>query len=77
MVHLSIQDSGLGIPAENITHIFAQRFTTKPEGKGLGLHSSALAAQQLGGFLRAESPGPGLGATFTLGLPIIPLETAS
>jgi len=75
MVHLSVQDSGIGISRDNLTSIFAQRFTTKPEGQGIGLHSSALAAKQLGGRLHAESAGPGLGAKFTLSLPLSPMET--
>jgi len=39
------------------------------------LHSSALAAQDIGGSLWAESDGPGSGSTFTLELPISPAES--
>ncbi len=38
-------------------------------GHGFGLHSGALAAQEMGGSLRAESLGVRRGATFTLELP--------
>ena len=69
-VSLSVQDNGVGLPAENLTKIFRHGFTTKADGHGFGLHSCALAASQMGGSLRAESPGPGQGATFTLELPI-------
>jgi signal transduction histidine kinase len=46
--------------------------TTKRDGHGFGLHSEALAAQQMGGALWAESEGPGRGATFVLELPSAP-----
>ena len=45
------------------------------EGHGFGLHSSALAAQEMGGSLVAHSDGPGKGATFTLELPMSEPET--
>ena len=44
--------------------------TTKKNGHGFGLHSSALLAKELGGSLRAQSEGVGTGATFILELPI-------
>ncbi|QOY91935.1 HAMP domain-containing protein [Paludibaculum fermentans] len=67
---LSVQDNGAGLPAENLTRIFGHGFTTKADGHGFGLHSCALAASEMGGSLRAESDGPGKGATFTLELPM-------
>jgi signal transduction histidine kinase len=69
-VRVSVSDSGCGIPAENMSRIFAHGFTTKKGGHGYGLHSGALAAKQLGGELRATSDGPGRGAVFTLELPL-------
>jgi signal transduction histidine kinase/HAMP domain-containing protein len=68
-VAIQVIDTGVGIPAENLTRIFAHGFTTRKDGHGFGLHSGALAARELGGSLLAESPGPNLGATFTLELP--------
>ena len=56
-------------PAENLTRIFTHGFTTAKHGHGFGLHSSALAAREMGGTLTARSDGPGRGATFTLELP--------
>jgi len=50
--------------------LFNYGFTTKPDGHGFGLHSSALAARELGGALTAHSDGPGKGARFTLELPL-------
>jgi len=69
-VRISVTDNGVGIPAENLTRIFNHGYTTRKDGHGFGLHSGALAARELGGRLSAHSDGPGLGATFTLELPI-------
>jgi PAS domain S-box-containing protein len=74
-VLIAVIDTGVGIPRENLDRIFSYGFTTRAEGHGFGLHSSALAARELGGALRAESPGPGMGATFTLTLPLTKAET--
>ncbi|MHB9006092.1 MAG: ATP-binding protein [Limisphaerales bacterium] len=68
-VRIEVIDNGVGIPAENLTRIFQHGFTTRKEGHGFGLHSGALAARELGGWLWAESNGPGCGATFSLELP--------
>ncbi|HXW73455.1 MAG TPA: PAS domain S-box protein [Steroidobacteraceae bacterium] len=67
---VAVIDSGIGIPNENLRRIFNHGFTTRPDGHGFGLHSSALAAKELGGSLEAQSEGTGKGATFTLTLPI-------
>jgi len=72
---LSVSDTGVGIPKENLERIFNHGFTTRADGHGFGLHSSALAAKQLGGSLQAESAGPGEGATFTLTLPLTSPES--
>ena len=69
-VKISVSDNGVGVPPENLTRIFNHGFTTRKEGHGFGLHSGALAAQELGGSLRAHSDGHGHGATFTLELPL-------
>lgn len=68
-ISISVTDNGVGIPAENLTKIFAHGFTTKSTGHGFGLHSCANAATEMGGKLEAASDGPGFGATFTLSLP--------
>ncbi len=69
-IKISVIDNGVGIPVENLTQIFGHGFTTRKEGHGFGLHSSALAAKEMGGSLAAFSDGPGQGATFTLELPM-------
>lgn len=68
-VRFQIADNGIGIKPENLTKIFSNGFTTRKEGHGFGLHSSANAAREMGGALNAVSDGPGLGAVFTLDIP--------
>jgi C4-dicarboxylate-specific signal transduction histidine kinase len=72
-VRIEVQDNGVGIAPELLTRIFQYGFSTRKEGHGFGLHSSALAAQELGGSLLAHSEGPGRGATFILELPFEPI----
>jgi PAS domain S-box-containing protein len=68
-VRIQVSDNGVGIPPENLTRIFQHGFTTRRNGHGFGLHSSALAVRELGGSVQAQSEGLGKGATFTLLLP--------
>ena len=75
-VCIVIQDNGTGIPEENLTRIFSHGFTTRKGGHGFGLHSAALAAQQMKGRLEAASEGVGKGATFTLELPLALTEVS-
>ena len=70
-------DTGGGIKPEHLPRLFAQGFTTRKAGHGLGLHSAAIAAKNLGGTLHAQSAGEGCGATFTLELPLIVVEAAA
>jgi PAS domain S-box-containing protein len=74
VVHVSVSDNGVGISPENLTRVFEHGFTTRKGGHGFGLHSGALAAQELGGTLTVHSEGVGKGATFTLALPCPPKE---
>jgi two-component system, NtrC family, sensor kinase len=69
-VRIEVRDTGVGIAPELFTRIFQYGFTTRQEGHGFGLHSSALAAQELGGSLTVHSEGVGQGATFVLELPL-------
>lgn len=74
VVRLQVADTGVGISAQNLSRLFAHGFTTRPDGHGIGLHSAALAAKNLGGTLQGRSDGLGHGATFTLDLPLKPVE---
>ena len=69
-VKIGVIDNGVGIAPEHLTLIFNHGFTTKKDGHGFGLHSSALTAKEMGGTLTAFSDGLGRGASFILELPI-------
>lgn len=73
-IHISVADSGKGIPEDVISRIFDPFFTTKPvgQGTGLGLAISHQIIQQHGGAIRVDSQ-LGEGTTFTLSLPL-PLQ---
>lgn len=77
-LHIEIEDNGIGIPPENLTKIFNHGFTTKENGHGFGLHSSANAATEMGAALRGHSDGLGHGARFTIDLPFrVPTPTGA
>ena len=69
-LRVEVEDDGVGIPTENLERVFTHGFTTKKNGHGFGLHSSANAAREMGGSLVARSPGVGRGSTFLLELPV-------
>ena len=71
-IRISVIDNGIGVAPENLGKLFQHGFTTRESGHGFGLHSGALAAQELGGSLRAESAGRGQGAAFILEIPTSP-----
>jgi two-component system NtrC family sensor kinase len=69
-LHISFQDTGCGIPKENLERIFEPFFTTKENWKsvGLGLSICYQIIQQHNGKIVVESE-LGEGSTFTLILP--------
>jgi signal transduction histidine kinase len=67
---VEIEDSGAGIDSATLSRLFEFGFTTKKDGHGFGLHSSAILAKELGGELTARSDGAGRGACFSLCLPL-------
>jgi signal transduction histidine kinase len=68
-IHLSIQDSGTGISAEDIDKLFDPFFSTKEGGVGLGLSITHRIIDQHHGKIEVESD-PGNGTLFTVWLPI-------
>jgi two-component system NtrC family sensor kinase len=70
-VTVSLQDSGIGIPSENLERIFEPFFTTRQgeDGTGLGLAISYSIVSEHGGFIDVNSQ-PGEGARFTIWLPV-------
>nr|WP_224367067.1 ATP-binding protein [Hyalangium versicolor] len=70
LARIEVRDDGRGIAPEVREKLFMHGFTTRKDGHGFGLHTSALAAQLLGGRVTLESEGLGKGAVATLELPI-------
>jgi signal transduction histidine kinase/integral membrane sensor domain MASE1 len=70
LARIQVRDNGRGIAPEVREKLFVHGFTTRKDGHGFGLHTSALAAQLLGGRLLLESEGLGEGAVATLELPL-------
>jgi signal transduction histidine kinase len=68
-VELCVEDTGPGIPPDDIRRIFEPSFTTKPEGHGFGLSTCYRIIQNHGGRIVAEN-GPRMGARFTVTVPI-------
>jgi signal transduction histidine kinase len=68
-VQVYIRDTGVGIPEENLEHIFDPFFTSKDEGSGLGLAVSNQIVQEHGGFVTVEST-VGKGSVFFVHVPI-------
>lgn len=75
-VDISVQDSGIGIPTEDIPHLFQKFYrvdnsdTREIGGTGLGLYLSRRLAEMMGGQIKVESEYK-KGSTFTLELPRI------
>ncbi len=54
-VTVSVEDTGCGIPTENLEKIFSPFFTTKQEGNGFGLSEVHRCVQVLGGHIDVKS----------------------
>jgi len=67
-VQVEIRDTGMGIPEENLEHIFDPFFTSKDEGSGLGLSISHQIVQEHGGYVIVQSK-VGEGTSFFINLP--------
>lgn len=71
-----VQDSGPGVPPEQLGRIFEPLYTTKPGGHGLGLALTYQFVRAHGGDVRAECPPEG-GLAITLTLPVDNTEKSS
>ena len=69
---ITVADTGPGIAPEHAARVFNPFFTTKPvgQGTGLGLSISHGIVREHGGRIRVD-PGPGVGATFHIELPVV------
>jgi signal transduction histidine kinase/CHASE1-domain containing sensor protein/CheY-like chemotaxis protein len=76
-IHVTVSDTGQGISREFMPYVFdrfrqADSTTTRHHGGlGLGLAIARHLVEIHGGTIKAESPGEGQGATFTITLPMI------
>ncbi len=75
-VQIEVADTGCGISADNLNHIFDPFYTTKHEslereGTGLGLVIVHQIIQEHGGYVEVESQ-VGRGTTFFVNLPVNP-----
>jgi PAS domain S-box-containing protein len=69
-VVLSVNDDGVGMDNEMLSHVFEPFYTTKEVGKGTGLGLATVygITRQNGGFITAYSE-PGKGSTFNVHIP--------
>jgi signal transduction histidine kinase len=84
-IELLVRDSGQGIPPEALPHLFERYWQgrngeRRSQGLGLGLAIAHRIVELHGGNIAAASDGDGLGATFTVTLPLYstdsePLQT--
>lgn len=81
-IEISIKDSGIGIPAEDIPHLFQKFYrvdntdTREIGGTGLGLYLCRRLAEVMGGSIRVESAYKE-GSTFILKLPRLSSDDAT
>lgn len=68
-VEICVKDTGEGIPAEVLSHIFDPFYSTKASGLGLGLSISREIIEHHGGSIRIESE-PGKGTSVMVRLPV-------
>lgn len=73
---VTIRDGGMGIPADELPHIFDRFYrgravAGKIRGNGIGLASARTIVEQHGGAVTVESE-VGVGSTFTVWLPLRP-----
>jgi signal transduction histidine kinase len=74
-VDIAVSDSGEGIAPEHLDHLFDRFYRVDSArdrahgGSGIGLSIARALVEAHGGLISAASPGPGLGATFTVRLP--------
>lgn len=73
---ITVSDTGIGISPEFLPHVFDRysqdKYTTdRKAGLGLGMAITKHIVELHGGTIKADSPGEGHGATFTVILPLL------
>jgi C4-dicarboxylate-specific signal transduction histidine kinase len=69
-VHVAVQDSGIGLPEENLQAMFEPFYTTKSQGMGIGLSISRSIIQAHDGRLWAQRNKDAAGITVHFTLPL-------
>jgi signal transduction histidine kinase len=69
-VKISVKDNGTGITKQNLSKIFDPYFTTKQNGKGLGLLTTYSIIKKYDGYIDLETE-PGVGTTFNIYFPAV------
>lgn len=64
-VLITVDDTGIGIPKQNLDRIFENGYSTKGEGRGTGLYQVKTLVEGLGGTITAESQ-VGVGTSFSV-----------
>lgn len=72
-LQITVRDTGIGIPPENLDKVFDPFFTTKRDGTGLGLFLGYGIVERHGGEIELQSR-VGEGTTVTIRLPLIKHE---
>jgi signal transduction histidine kinase len=73
---ISVEDNGVGMSPDLAKAVFQPFFSTRPEGRGLGLFLARAHLQQLGGSIALESE-PGRGTKMSVVLPLLPSKELS
>jgi two-component system sensor histidine kinase PilS (NtrC family) len=68
-VEIVVEDTGVGVPPEQVPRLFEPFYTTKPSGTGLGLAIVHRIMEDHGGEIRVESE-PGIGTRFSITIPV-------
>ena len=84
MLHIQVQDTGMGIPQDDLDKIFEKFHQVayedilheKPRGTGLGLTICKEIIEHYDGRIWADST-PDKGSTFSIALPIVPNKSAA
>jgi signal transduction histidine kinase/PAS domain-containing protein len=73
---ITVADQGIGVPPDEVAHVFERFYRARTSsarqygGLGLGLHIAATIVERHGGRIWAKSPGPDMGSTFGVALPV-------
>jgi signal transduction histidine kinase len=79
-VRFTVRDTGIGIAAEHLPHVFERFYRVDKSrsralgGSGVGLTIARALVEAMGGRIAVASPGTGQGTTFTFTLPVAGLS---